>query len=279
MPFNFEENKTVADLTTVPENFQSLYVETTADGNTVYTLSDAVTGLVEAYTGTNKALESARADKKKASDESASRRQALKAVDDFITELGLETSEDPVETLRSHFGSLSESVKNGEEIKIDLDKIRREYEARMLEKENTHASELQQRDSALERHLIQDVATRELSAAKGAVDLLLPHVRNHCKVVRTENDNYEVRVVDAQGDVRSDGSGGWMGVKELVAELKGTEQYGRAFDSETPGGSGSPPGGMNRVVTTSNQEEKSATNKIADGLSQNKKTYGAGALA
>jgi hypothetical protein len=279
MPFNFEENKTVADLSTVPEQFRSLYVEATDDGNTVHKLSDAVAGLVEAYTGTNKALESARSDKKKASDESAARRVALKAIDDFVVELGLEESDNPVETLRSHFGTLSESVKNGKEIQIDLDKIRREYEVRMAEKDETHAKEIQAKDGALERHLVQDVATRALTEAKGAVDLLLPHVRNHCKVVVTDTGSYEVRVVDAQGDVRSDGAGGWMGVNELVAELKSTEMYGRAFDSETPGGGGSPPGGMNRVIKTPNNEEKSSISKISDGLTKGQRSYGAGAMS
>lgn len=279
MEFNFEENRTVADLASVPEKFRGLYVESNGDDGKVYTLSDSVAGLVESYVGTSKALESARADKKKAGDESAARRQALKKVSEFVAELGLDESDDPVESLRTHFTTLSESVKNGKEIQINLDKIKKDYETRMLEQEKAFNDQLSEKDSALTRHLIQDVATRELAAAKGSVDLLLPHVKNHCKVVKSETGEYEVRVVDGQGDFRSNGSGGWMGVKDLVGEMKNAEAFGRAFESETKGGTGSPPGGMQRPIITGNQEEKSSVNKIAEGLSQGKKTYGAGALA
>lgn len=279
--FNFAENQKVTDINTVPENFRGVYVEESdGSGNSVFVISDSAKGLVEAYSGTSAALDKARADKKQASDESAARRKALKAVNEFVVELGLEESDDPVETLRSHINSLSEAVKNGKEMKVDLEKIRKEYDARMNELTKAHETALLEKDGALNKHLIQDVATRELAGAKGSVELLLPHIKDSCRVVKTETGEYDVRVVDAQGDVRSDGAGGWLTVKGLVAEMKNDERFGRAFESDVKSGTGSVPGGANRnLPNNQNQNEKTPTDKIASALNRggNKRVYGAGA--
>lgn len=277
MDFDFEKNGSVSDLNTVPEKFRGLYAETqNENGEKIYAISDGVKPLVEAYLGTNRALNSTRADKKKASDESASRRVALRQFEELVETLGLEVGDDGnvADALKSHIDELTSSAKGGEKLKIDLNKIKQESERRIQEAIAAKDQEIAERDAALSKHLVGDVATRELAAAKGSIELLLPHIKSHSKVVRTENGVYEVRVVDSDGDFRSDGAGGWMGVKDLVAELKANPAFGRAFESDEKGGAGTTPGSTNRIPQNREGEQKSSVDKIAGGLAAGQYTRG-----
>jgi hypothetical protein len=64
-----------------------------------------------------------------------------------------------------------------------------------------------------------------------------------------------------------------MGVTELVTEMKGDEDYGRAFDSEDKGGSGPTPGSMKRTPTPSGKE-MSSVDKISAGLQKGQHNKG-----
>ena len=269
--FDFGANTSVSDLDGVPTKFQSLYIEgKDDDGATVYTINEGVLPLVEAYGGTNKALVAARADKKKASDESATRRVALREFEELVESLGLEVGDDGVgAALKRHIDELASNVKGGEKLKVDLTKIKNDAERRITEAKSASDTEIKERDDALAKHLVSDVATRELSAAEGSIELLLPHIKSACKVFRTENGTYEVRVVDIDGDARSDGAGGWMGVKDLVAELKAKPEFGGAFKSQDKGGSGLAPGATKQVAGTrikGEGEVKSNVDKISAAL-------------
>ena len=67
--------------------------------------------------------------------------------------------------------------------------------------------------------------------------------------------------------VRGNKQGGFMSVEEFVAEMKTQEQFQRAFDSEKPPGSGTPPGGPKKPVLVKSKEgDKSPMEKIAAGL-------------
>ena len=85
-------------------------------------------------------------------------------------------------------------------------------------------------------------ATAAIADAKGAVELLLPHVLAHTKVKETEAGDFIIEVVDAAGDVRIGNTKGEpMTVKELVAEMRGSESFSRAFDGDGQSGSGKQP--------------------------------------
>ena len=275
--FNFTESATVKEIDSVPEKYRGLYSEGTNDaGETVFKVSDAAKGLVEDYTGTGTELERVRGDKTKASNESAERRKALGIFDDLMDTLGIE--ERSAENLKLYIEELTGKVKGGEEIKINLDKIKEQYQHKHDEAIGVKDVEVKDMLGALTKHLISDVATRALAEAKGSVDLLLPHVERHCKMVRLDDGNYAVRVVDSEGDVRTDGGGGYIGVPDLVGEMKTQDSFARAFESETNSGTGTNPGSMSRATTqkSTGQRELNGTEKISLGLSKNQHISGGG---
>jgi hypothetical protein len=280
MEFNFAENGTVAaDVfeTTVPAKYQGLYVE--GEGGRV--LSDAAKPLVEEYTGMANTLAGIRVDKKKVTDENAERRIATKAVEDLATSLGLDVGDDGMAAaLKLFVDDLQGQVKGGKELKINLDKVNGDWEKRFTELTGSKDAEVEEMRAALSKHLISDAASRALAESKGSIDLLLPHVLSQCKVVRKDDGSYSVTVLDAQGDSRFDGSGGLMGVKGLVEEMKTQEKFGRAFETEQAPGTGSQPGSMNRPAQNQGQKrELTANEKIREGLRKKQYNDGRGSAA
>lgn len=267
MEFDFTKNAEVSDLSTVPEPYQGIYVEDTGeDGNPVYRIADNAKPLVDAYTGTAKSLNETRNHLKEANAESAKRRVTGKALTEFMTDLGIEEidEENPINTLRGHIDDLVAKVEGGKDIKINMDKIKAEHDRRVQEVAENADQKVQKMQGALERYLVDQAATAALADAKGSVRLLLPHVKAHTRVVQ-DGEDYVVRVVDAQGDFRSDGKGGFMTVADLVTEMKTQEEFGRAFESATPGGNGAPPGGGGGRMPR-REEPKSSIDKISAGL-------------
>lgn len=110
---------------------------------------------------------------------------------------------------------------------------------------NAHRSELAKKDetlAALRRRLntelVDKTAVSEIAAASGVPDLLLPHVQRFTKV----DDDFNVVVVDAKGDPRVKGNGDPFTIKDLVAEMRSSEIFGRAFNGTGHSGGGTPPG-------------------------------------
>jgi len=272
MDFDFETKGTVVDISEVPEKYQGLYAEGTGDNAGKHSLTDAAKAIVADYVGVSKTLTGVRLDKKKVGDESAGRRIAIKAVEDFGASIGLDVGDDGiVAALQTFVEDLQGQVKGGKEIKINLDKVNAEADKRVATVTETKDAELLEMRGALHKHLISDAASRALAEHKGSMDLLLPHVVNACKVVRNpDTGDYSVTVLDDQGDSRFDSAGGLMGVAGLVAEMKTKEKYERAFDSEAKPGTGAKPGSMSRSVvkTGAVDRELSPVEKIKLGLSK-----------
>jgi hypothetical protein len=273
--FDFEKNTSVEIDTfeeVVPGKYRGLYERTTNDeGAEVYTVSGIAKGIVGDYVGTSKSLGQARGDKKTASDESASRRKIIQAFEEMASSLGLDEHDDGVvSAVSAHISDLVGKVKGGDELRVNLDKIKLDYQRKTDEAIAAKDADIKDRDKALQKHLISDVATREITSAKGKVTVLMPHVERQCKVVRDEHGDYVVRVVDSQGDFRSDGAGGWMKVGGLVEEIKQDPDFGGNFESDIQkGGSGREPG--ERKVSPMQRTEggdKTSNQKIADGLNR-----------
>lgn len=90
--------------------------------------------------------------------------------------------------------------------------------------------------------LIDNVATSALAAQKGSVDLLLPHVQRHTRLKETDDGKFVVEVIDKDGNPRiGDSKGTPMSVEQLVAEMKQSDSYGRAFEGTGASGSGKQP--------------------------------------
>ena len=110
-----------------------------------------------------------------------------------------------------------------------------------------HAAELgkfKERESklttALEQQLIDNAAGAAISAAKGNSPLLLPHIKQHIKMIQGENGEYQATVIDAAGNERFSlvEAGKPMGISELVGEFKTNDTYKMAFTPDNSGGGG-----------------------------------------
>lgn len=172
---------------------------------------------------------------------------------------------DSPEAVKARIDELTEAATKGD--KVNLDKIRADMD-------KTHKTALDAKDGVitgmkgtLEKYLVNGSATAAIAELKGVPELLLPHVTRAVKVVEAANGEYVVRVVDADGDFRGDGKGGFMSIKDLVAEMKGSSVFGRAFEaSGTTGGGKQPGSGKGAGAGSSNTEGMSSVQKIALGL-------------
>lgn len=259
--FEFSKNMQVDNLDGVPEKYHGLY-ETNPDGG--FRLMESVKGITAEYEGTTVALNTAHSKTKLANDESAGRRVALKAFEDIKTANGLE-GDDVAEAITLFIADLTGKVKGGEANKANLDKLNADWQKRLDESTASGEAKETKMRGALDRYLINQAATAALAKADGSVDLLLPHLVKDAKVAQ-DGEDFVARVVDVQGDFRLNGSGGHMNFDERVAEMKTDTAFAAAFKSETDkGGTGTPPGGSQQKPAAK-QGEKSANDKISEGL-------------
>jgi hypothetical protein len=261
MEFDFSKNSAVQSLDGVPETYRGLYTED-ADGG--FKIADNAKGLVEAYTGVNKALKEQTGKNKSLQDEAVQRRLTTKAFKELAESLGLE-GEDVAEVIKAHISELTEQVKGGKELKINLDKIKADHQKRLDEALGTERSNTDKMRQSLEKYLVGREAVAAIAAAKGSPELLLSIIKDKVKVVQ-DGEDFVARVVDDAGDIRSDGKGGFMTVADLVTEMKTLPAYARAFESETAGGTGKTAGSGQKKVSVDNRQELSAVDKIAAGL-------------
>lgn len=132
----------------------------------------------------------------------------------------------------------------------EADKIANtKFEAAKSQLLERHTSEVASRDERIghlsktvEALLIDNAATAAIADAKGSVDLLLPHVRAHTHV-REVDGKFVVEVVDKDGNAKiADSKGTPMDIKGLVAEMRQSETFGRAFEGSGNSGTGKQPG-------------------------------------
>jgi hypothetical protein len=118
--------------------------------------------------------------------------------------------------------------------------------AQLLQKHEGEMGEIKTRNGFLEGQigalLIDNAATLALAEAKGSVDLLLPHVRAHTRVKEVDG-KFVVEVVDKDGNAKiADSKGTPMDIKGLVAEMRQSDTFGRAFEASGNSGTGKTPG-------------------------------------
>lgn len=279
MEFTFKDNSTVEDINAVPEKYRGLYAEGDGDNVGKFSLIPAVSGIVADLLGNQETLLGVRNDKKKVTDENAARRLTSKAIEEFAQSVGLEIGDDGyLPALTAHVEDLQGQIKGGKEIKINMEKVNAEADRRVATVTETKDAELAAMTAALSKHLISDAASRALAEHKGSIDLLLPHVLASCTMVKKDNGEYAVTVMDAQGDARLDSAGGFLGVNGLVAEMKTQDRFSRAFDSEAAAGTGAKPGSMSNTGIRPGQQnrELSPIEKIKIGLAKGQAANGRG---
>lgn len=268
--WDFKTKGVVDTMDDVPEKYRGLYVKAdSGDHAGKFVIAESAKGIVEDYVGTAESYNRARADKKTASDESAARRHKLKAFEDTLRDLGIDVPDDgDVATpLKTKFEEMLAASKSGQNVKVDMEKIKKDFEVRMGEAIGTKNQELEKMSKSLQRYLVDENVTRAISEAKGSVPLLSEVIAKQCRVV-ADGDNYAVRVVDPQGDHRSDGKGGWLTVADLIGEIKKQEAYAPAFKSETAAGIGTQTGRTTAVVKTNGEVPKTPVNLIEAGLNE-----------
>lgn len=259
-------DEVIDSLESVVEEYRTAYEP---DGDK-FKLRDEFKPFASAITGLNTTLGKTSNDLKKANSESASRRAAMTAFEELCVASGisLEDGKPLTEALKVHLDTLTSQAKNGGELKVNMDNIRRDFEKKTREIEAIADGKVSKMNTSLERYLIGQQVTAALAKHKGVVDLLLPAIRPLVKVV-PENDDYVVRVVDSEGNVRTDGKGGFLDVEGLVVELKKQPTYARAFESDAAGGSGArSPTREQSTRRTVDPSSMSPTQKIKSGLAK-----------
>lgn len=258
MKFNFNENLTVDNLDKVPADFRGLYTETT-DGKFKLNSEDATVGsAVKAIVGLNEALNASRAE---------ARDLKGRVVD--LTPLK-EFGDDPSKILEG-FNTKLEDAKKQAKGKQD-ETVEAQIKAAREALVKAHEGELTKRDArnkALQDQLYGLMVTADATTAlseAGAVNskLVLPFIQQQVRVVE-EDGSFSVRVVNDKGEDRFSGTtGSHMSIKELVAEMKGDEQYQPLFKSDAPAGGGAP--ATRRTGARPAGEKLTSLQKIAVGI-------------
>ena len=276
--WDFVANATVDSLDTVPDEFKGLYEADKASGK--FGIAAHAKGIVDNYVGMAKRYDTLAKQRKDDNQKDAARRMVLKSVTDVIGEMGWEIGDDESklgEVLKTNLSSLVEANKAGKQNKIDLDKVKADFDKRFAAEKAKFDAELGVMQGSLTEHMLTASAVAALAEAgtvEKGVDLLMPIIHKAAKVIKTEDGKYAVRVVDADGNVRVNGKAEPMAVKELVAELKTT--YPMAFKSENKGGGGQPPNAartgagrqspQQKAAGAAGAEEMTGVQKIAAGL-------------
>ena len=120
--------------------------------------------------------------------------------------------------------------------------------------------------ATLEARLVDAEATRAITELKGVPGLLLPHVQRNVKVVE-EDGEYRAAVTDARGEPRVDARGEYVSIRDLVAEMRDSDVFARAFDASGVGGGGAPPNsrsaGGGRTISRSQFEALAPAERMA----------------
>jgi hypothetical protein len=157
--------------------------------------------------------------------------------------------------------------------KKDVDRLVEEkLNAQLTQLNDRHTSEktqlekkIEARDGLLKSTFQREAAVKEIAAAKGDVDLLLPHVLPSVAFELEEGEDGSLtpktKVIDEKGNTRiGDSQGGSMTIAQRVAEMKNSEKFARLFDGSGHSGSGdrqttTPSGGGKKIATMSRKEK------------------------
>ena len=280
MAFNFKDNETVEDLEKVPAKYQGLYTKIEeGDDEGKYKIDDSAKGIVGDFVTASKSLTGLKTDKKNAITKATSYETKVTKFKDMASEFGIELDDDFDDddddalpnAYKGKFDEMLNNVKQGKTFKVDLDKVNAANKKKMNEEIGKKDAVINKLQSDLRATKISDSATRAISKHKGSVELLLPLVEKQCTLVE-EDGKHEVRVIDEDKNIRSNGMDGWVEIEDLVVEMKNDEKFGRAFDSEkndpTKGLPANPGGG--RKAPSMKRDEMKAVDKINAGLSDPK---------
>jgi hypothetical protein len=251
MEFEFKNNETVQSLDDLPDHIKPFY-----DGeDNSFSIREEFAPAAAAFDALNKALAGARKAERNIKNEKLGPWLALGESPDVV---------------RAQIEELEARVKDSSKGGVNLDKMKVEFENAKKSILEEAEADLAKMRAALQHHMVEAQAAQAIAAARGDVELLMPHVLRQAALVN-DGDDWQVRVVDQSGDPRGDGKGGFMGVTDLVNEMKNSKSLGRGFDSDDRAGAGTGTDGRDAGRASNGVRPgtaMSATQKIAAGLAE-----------
>lgn len=274
--WDFIKGAIVEKVEDVPEQFRFLYAQDEATKK--FVIAPGAKAIVDAYVGTATSEAKLRKDLATSNAESASRRVTAASVVDFAKKLGLENIDEanPLTTLEGHYNDLVGKIKGGSDLKVNLENIKKDYEAKNKQVVDQSDAKNSKMLKSLEQHMIGNASLVAFAKHGGNATFLTDIVAKRAKVVQ-EGEDFVVRILDDAGSPRSNGAGGWLDIDSYVGELKSNTTYAAAFASEQKGGTGHQPGSSKQQPMPKQGAEKSSVDKIAAGLK--KGNYARGAAA
>lgn len=117
--------------------------------------------------------------------------------------------------------------------------------------------------------LITTRATEALLKAGGSVELLMPHIRAAVTLVEEEGAP-SLRIIDTDGSLREKSEGVPLTVEDLVAEMRSSPVFARAFNPTGSKGSGMDPSGVPVNLATINGQNQWALNARIEDIAAGK---------
>ncbi len=172
-----------------------------------------------------------------------------RAVSEKLSELKTAFGDrDPAETL-ARLEELEkfekERTKETATKKGDFEKLKTELDAEHAKDKEAWEGDRVELEKALEKALIETQAASAISSVGGRIKPLLTHIRAAVEVVRLEDGERVVRVIDPD----SDGHRAWfksgdpMTIANLVEEMQDDSDFAPLFDDDGRAASGIPPKG------------------------------------
>lgn len=195
----------------------------------------------EEYNKLQEQLEKLRKAQKKSNKEAQERRHKLTEQEERLKKYGLDP-DDP-DSLEETLAKLNEPQDKGKNKEADVEKLRKQFEEEKKKEIEQRDQQLRQMENTVNRYLVENQASSAISEYDGVPKLLMPHIKESVSVQKSDNGDYVVRVLDEDGDPRFNNEGEYMNIKDLVAEMRESEEFGLAFKAKAPSGSGSDPSG------------------------------------
>jgi hypothetical protein len=238
-PSMFQFPVTVDSIEDIPEENRAIYQVT--DGETGATLIEILRRKIEAGDSAPKAIDAERnskvaaemvAETWKAKVKELFEVDTVETLDDRWSEIRA-THVKAIEDIRGKKGDSGVSFEKGLQRAIALRERKMAEELARVEEERRIAiAEKEAICNALEDYMRNNAAMQALSAAKAFGMVLLPHVIARIRVIKDGKGKHLLRVVDESGDERFDANGQPMTVEGLVANMRQSEEYSSAFDTD-----------------------------------------------
>lgn len=264
MDFSFANAKEVSSLESVPSDFRGLYEE--QDGKFVLSQDEKVKAAVSAVTRLNESLKASRAEAKAA-------RKAGAPVDlSPLASYGI-SPEEIAANVQAKLEELQTAAAGSKEAKLNLDKIKEDLNRAHAVNLGTKDTKITALRGQLDKILIENTsksAIAEVGGDAATIEILMPHLSPHIRSVE-EDGQYRVFVVEKNGDKRYSGvTGEPLSIKELVAEYKNSDKFGKLFPSEAPSGGGVKPDAGRGLGMRPSSGPLTSNQKIAAGLAKRK---------